>query len=292
MRSSECNRQCQSASRHVRSLQPVRRMGLGAVCASWIAALVVLACAVPSASAQPAPDSAPALPASTGEAGFAGLVNLEQISNVDELRDLHYQDPEVFLRVMLPPPAFPFDHTRLKSYSITGRLEGQLLTLRATVRLDSEASAIALQKAVEKAAADVHAARKRPKACVGQWADTVKVSLSGPDAIVDMAVSPRFIKYVAKEPWRLNFWIIIGFVGQALFGGRFLVQWIASEKQKKSVIPIYFWFFSIGGGAILLIYAISILDPVFIIGQATGLFIYTRNLMLLAKEKKRTESAA
>jgi len=277
-------------SRRTQASQSARRTRFGAVRASWIAALALLVCGMPNASAQLVQDpAAPALPASTGEAGFAGLVNLEQIANVDELRDLHYQDPEVFLRVLLPPPAVPFDRTRLKSYSIAGRLEGQLLTLRATARLDSEASAIALQKAVEKAAADVHAARKPPRQCVGQWADTVKVSLSGPNAIVDMAISPRFIKYVVKEPWRLNFWIIIGFIGQALFAGRFFVQWIASEKQKKSVMPIYFWFFSIGGGTILLIYAISILNPVFIIGQATGLFIYTRNLMLLAREKKRTE---
>ena len=256
-----------------------------------IAVLVLVVSAASHASAEPVKDAMPVLQASTSEAGFAGLVNLEQIANVDELRDLHYQDPDVFLRVLLPPPAVPFDATRLKSYSIAGRLEGQLLALRATVRLDSEASAIALQKAVEKAAADVHAARKRPKACVEQWANTVKVSLLGNDAIVDMAVSPRFISYAVKKPWRLNFWIVIGFIGQALFAGRFLVQWIASEKQKRSVIPIYFWFFSIGGGLVLLVYAISIRDPVFIIGQATGLFIYTRNLMLLAREKKPTVPA-
>jgi len=89
-----------------------------------------------------------------------------------------------------------------------------------------------------------------------------------------------------------HLWELFGYGGQALFAGRFLVQWIVSEKQQKSVIPIYFWFFSIGGGIVLLIYAIHIRSNVFILGQATGLFIYTRNLMLLSKEKKRTEPAS
>ena len=88
----------------------------------------------------------------------------------------------------------------------------------------------------------------------------------------------------ASKPEHL--WLAFGFLGQALFAGRFLVQWIVSEKHKKSVIPIHFWFFSLGGGLVLLIYAIYKKDPVFIVGQGTGLFIYIRNLMLLSKEKK------
>lgn len=79
-------------------------------------------------------------------------------------------------------------------------------------------------------------------------------------------------------------WIAIGFVGQAFFSARFLVQWLASEKVGRSVVPRAFWFFSLGGGAVLLAYALYRLDPVFIAGQAVGLLIYVRNLMLLRRE--------
>lgn len=67
---------------------------------------------------------------------------------------------------------------------------------------------------------------------------------------------------------------------------RFLVQWVASERAKRSVVPIAFWFFSLGGGALLLVYSIQRQDPVFIAGQALGLFIYVRNLWLIANERK------
>ena len=79
------------------------------------------------------------------------------------------------------------------------------------------------------------------------------------------------------------FWLIVGFTGQFCFAARFFIQWIASEKAKKSVVPLSFWYFSIFGGLILLIYAIYRLDPVFILGQASGLFIYVRNLVLIQK---------
>lgn len=81
-------------------------------------------------------------------------------------------------------------------------------------------------------------------------------------------------------------WIVLGFLGQALFTMRFLVQWLASEKAKKSVIPLSFWFFSIGGGLMLFIYALYRRDPVFILGQGLGIFIYARNLWLIMNEKK------
>ncbi|SDN41303.1 lipid-A-disaccharide synthase N-terminal domain-containing protein [Desulfonauticus submarinus] len=84
-------------------------------------------------------------------------------------------------------------------------------------------------------------------------------------------------------------WLIIGFLAQGLFSARFLVQWIASEKAKKSVIPIYFWYFSLGGGLLLLAYSIYRKDPVFILGQSTGVLIYSRNLYLIYKEKKRLQ---
>ena len=82
-------------------------------------------------------------------------------------------------------------------------------------------------------------------------------------------------------------WIALGFVAQFAFTMRFLVQWIASEKAGRSVVPVAFWFFSIGGGLLLLIYAIKRQDPVFIAGQALGLFIYMRNLMLIFRPKKQ-----
>lgn len=81
-------------------------------------------------------------------------------------------------------------------------------------------------------------------------------------------------------------WLAVGFTGQALFGARFLVQWLYSEKQKKSVVPVAFWYLSIFGGATLLAYAVYRLDPVFILGQSTGLFIYLRNLHLVSREKR------
>jgi len=79
---------------------------------------------------------------------------------------------------------------------------------------------------------------------------------------------------------KINPWIVLGFVAQGLFTMRFLVQWIASERQKKSVVPVAFWYLSVAGGGLLLVYAIYRKDPVFILGQATGLVVYVRNLML------------
>ena len=81
----------------------------------------------------------------------------------------------------------------------------------------------------------------------------------------------------------LPLWLVVGFVGQGLFTARFLVQWWVSEKKHDSVVPIAFWWLSLLGGATLLAYAISRRDPVIICGQAMGLFIYTRNLMLVSK---------
>lgn len=87
-----------------------------------------------------------------------------------------------------------------------------------------------------------------------------------------------------------KFWLGLGFVGQVLFGSRFLVQWIASEKAKKSVMPIAFWFFSLAGGGCLLTYAIWRKDPVFILGQSTGFIVYSRNLYLIFQDKKKVQS--
>ncbi|QWF71519.1 lipid-A-disaccharide synthase N-terminal domain-containing protein [Methylomonas paludis] len=80
-----------------------------------------------------------------------------------------------------------------------------------------------------------------------------------------------------------SLWLAFGFFGQALFSGRFVVQWLASERKKRSVIPVLFWYFSILGGITLLIYAIHKNDPVFIFGQGIGLLIYFRNLYLILR---------
>ena len=84
----------------------------------------------------------------------------------------------------------------------------------------------------------------------------------------------------------MKFWVIFGLCGQFLFFMRFLIQWLASEKKKKSVIPVSFWYFSLGGSLILLTYSIYRKDPVFILGQSLGFMIYTRNLFLIARHKE------
>ncbi|MCK5215964.1 MAG: lipid-A-disaccharide synthase N-terminal domain-containing protein [Candidatus Omnitrophica bacterium] len=85
----------------------------------------------------------------------------------------------------------------------------------------------------------------------------------------------------------LNVWLIVGLAGQLLFAARFIVQWICSERRGESYIPIVFWYLSLAGGVILLVYAISRRDPVFILGQTGGVFVYMRNLHLIhAKQKE------
>jgi lipid-A-disaccharide synthase-like uncharacterized protein len=83
-----------------------------------------------------------------------------------------------------------------------------------------------------------------------------------------------------------NVWTCIGFLAQGLFFGRFFIQWIVSERRGESTVPVAFWIFSVLGGTLLLIYAIHRKDPVFIFGQAGGLGIYLRNLMLIYKKKQ------
>lgn len=81
-------------------------------------------------------------------------------------------------------------------------------------------------------------------------------------------------------------WIGVGFLGQFLFMMRFLWQWIQSERQRRSVIPLAFWYFSLAGGMTLLAYAVHRRDPVFITGQMLGLTVYTRNLLLIRRERR------
>ena len=96
---------------------------------------------------------------------------------------------------------------------------------------------------------------------------------------------PFLPETIATRPEQLM--VIIGFAGQGLFAMRFIIQWLTSERHARSVIPLAFWYFSIGGGAVLLLYALWRKDPVIICGQGLGLFIYLRNLYLI----KRSTSA-
>ena len=90
---------------------------------------------------------------------------------------------------------------------------------------------------------------------------------------------------------RLDWWVLLGFVAQAFFTMRFLVQWLGSEKAGKSVIPLAFWWFSIGGGLLLLVYALYRRDPVFILGQGFGVFVYLRNLQFVLRTRKQGAAA-
>jgi lipid-A-disaccharide synthase-like uncharacterized protein len=85
---------------------------------------------------------------------------------------------------------------------------------------------------------------------------------------------------------QLDAWVLLGFIAQAFFTARFVVQWIASERAGKSVVPLSFWLLSIGGGVLLLAYALYRHDPVFIAGQAFGVFVYLRNLYFVMRERR------
>ncbi|AGN81970.1 MULTISPECIES: lipid-A-disaccharide synthase N-terminal domain-containing protein [Pseudomonas] len=88
---------------------------------------------------------------------------------------------------------------------------------------------------------------------------------------------------------RETLWLIIGFAGQAVFTGRFVLQWLYSEFKRRSVIPVGFWYLSMLGSALLLTYAIYRQDPVFIIGQSFGFLVYLRNLQLIARHQEQKE---
>jgi lipid-A-disaccharide synthase-like uncharacterized protein len=91
--------------------------------------------------------------------------------------------------------------------------------------------------------------------------------------------------FLKIENWFEFWWVALGFVAQAIFASRFIVQWIASEKEGRSYVPVAFWYLSISGGLLMLAYAIYRQDPVFILGQSTGVIVYTRNLMLIHRTK-------
>lgn len=84
-----------------------------------------------------------------------------------------------------------------------------------------------------------------------------------------------------------DYWIVLGLFAQGLFFMRFLVQWIASERAQETVVPMAFWYFSLAGSTLLLAYAVHRLDPVFILGQSMGAFIYVRNIVLTRRKTAR-----
>lgn len=89
-----------------------------------------------------------------------------------------------------------------------------------------------------------------------------------------------------------TFWILFGLAGQAAFFSRFLVQWIASERQGKSVVPIAFWYLSLVGSATLFIYAIHRREPIFLLGQTVGCVVYVRNLVLIGRGKRMSAAGS
>ena len=91
---------------------------------------------------------------------------------------------------------------------------------------------------------------------------------------------------------RFDFWLAFGVIAQVLFGLRFIVQWIASERARRSIVPETFWYFSLVGGAMLFAYAIYRLDPVFMLGQGMGLLIYARNIYFIRTHHRATALAA
>lgn len=99
------------------------------------------------------------------------------------------------------------------------------------------------------------------------------------------------INFFGIFAFTLTAWVAVGFLGQSFFSMRFIIQWIASEKVKKSVMPIAFWYFSLFGGATLFAYALHKQDPVFIFGQGMGLFVYMRNLYFVYTERKKNEAS-
>ena len=94
------------------------------------------------------------------------------------------------------------------------------------------------------------------------------------------------VEYWDRLDDSLNVWAVIGFVGQAVFSARFFIQWLHAERVRRSEIPLTFWYISITGGIILLVYAIHIANMVFIVGQVMGLVVYVRNLHLIYKARR------
>lgn len=106
------------------------------------------------------------------------------------------------------------------------------------------------------------------------------------------AAATKLTDWWAATPTAEMVWLLIGFTAQLMFSMRFIVQWLASERARRSIMPEAFWYFSFLGGAMLLAYAIYRVDPVFILGQGTGLLIYARNIHFIWAHKKKSAAAA
>ena len=119
-----------------------------------------------------------------------------------------------------------------------------------------------------------------------QYLSNIIDAVSNEIALFLVYLFPILDNYLIESPELIM--IVVGFGGQALFASRFILQWLSSESVGRSVIPIGFWYCSIGGGSVMLIYAVWREDPVFICGQGLGLFIYLRNLYLIFKERNNS----
>jgi len=92
--------------------------------------------------------------------------------------------------------------------------------------------------------------------------------------------------------FEIGFWGIVGFIAQGVFFSRFLLQWLASERRRHSYVPVYFWWISLSGGALMLAYSIGIRQLPLILGQATGLLVYARNLIMIYRKRQLDKAAA
>lgn len=109
------------------------------------------------------------------------------------------------------------------------------------------------------------------------------------EQLMDLA---KLAQWWTATPTAELIWLGVGFLAQVMFGMRFILQWLASERARRSIVPEVFWYFSFGGGVLLFAYAIYRADPVFILGQGGGLLIYLRNIHLIWQGKSRQQGAA
>jgi lipid-A-disaccharide synthase-like uncharacterized protein len=93
--------------------------------------------------------------------------------------------------------------------------------------------------------------------------------------------------FAARLGSNLTWWAVLGFLGQAIFASRFIIQWIHAERVKRSEIPVAFWYISLAGGIVTFVYAVHIANLVFMLGQGSGLIVYARNLHLIYAERRR-----
>ena len=105
------------------------------------------------------------------------------------------------------------------------------------------------------------------------------------------ALFAKLAMWWVSTPVSEKLWLTLGLVAQLMFSARFIIQWVASERARRSIVPETFWYFSVAGGALLFAYAIYRLDPVFMLGQGTGLLIYGRNIQMIWRAKADADAA-